>query len=81
MFFARKRALSEVEAGTVYFRDGTGQAVEYAEVVEIAPDGMGISHVRYRVTHANGTRAISDGLRVLALSCFAERFRKFEQAA
>jgi hypothetical protein len=81
MFFSRKRTRIEVEAGTFHVREVAGQAVEHAEVVEIAPDGMGIPHVRYVVTHLKGSGDVPGGLRILALSCFAERFRLIDQAA
>ncbi len=42
---------------------------------------MGIPHVRYRVTHLKDSRTVPDGLRILALSCFAERFRRIGHAA
>ena len=81
MFFSRKRGRCEIEAGTLHVREVAGMTVERAEVVDIAPDGMGIPHVSYRVTHMNGNRAVYGGLRILALSCFVERFRRVEQAA
>lgn len=50
MFFSRKRIGNDIEAGTFHIREVDGQAVEHAEVLEIAPDGMGIPHVRFRIT-------------------------------
>lgn len=81
MFFSRKRVGTEFEAGTFHVREVGGRAVERAEVLEISPDGMGIPHVRYRVTHLKDSRTVPDGLRILALSCFAERFRRIGHAA
>lgn len=81
MFFSRKRVENQIEAGTFHVREVGGRAVEHAEVMEIAPDGMGIPHVRYRVTHLKDSRTIPGGLRILALSCFAERYRLIKQAA
>lgn len=79
MFFARKRATPRPETGSVHERQISGRAMERAEVVDVSPDGQGIPHVRYRVTHVQGQREASGGLRVLALSCFLDQFRRVDQ--
>ncbi|WP_417515267.1 hypothetical protein [Minwuia sp.] len=81
MFFSRKRAKAEPECGSRHVRTISGRAIEKAEVIEVAVDGMGIPHVHYRLTHLHSSRESSGELRVLALSCFLEQFRRLDQAA
>jgi len=81
MFFSRKRSDADLETGSLHVREVGGRAIEQAEVVDVSPDGMGIPHVRFRITHIKNSRSVCDGLRVLAVSCFRERYRRIEQAA
>lgn len=78
MFFKRKRSAEAPQTGAVYIRSEDGRAVERAEVIDIAPDGMGIPHVRYRATCYCRDRQEPAGFRILALSCFHDRFEPSE---
>jgi len=67
---------SGVEVGAAYRRYGTGAVVEIASVLDIAPDKMGIPHVRYQlqVVRGNGMPVIEN--RTLALEVFQTRYRE-----
>jgi len=81
MFFSRKRSCNQPVPGSVHERIIGGRTVEQAEVLEVSQDGMGIPHVRYRVTHIHASRRARAGLRVLALSSFLSQFAEISQAA
>ena len=72
----RGASYSGVEVGAAYRRYGTGAVVEIANVLVIAPDKMGIPHVRYQlqVVRGNGVPVVEN--RTLALEVFQNRFRE-----
>lgn len=39
----------DIKVGAVYRRQGPGNVVETARVIDVGPDAMGIPHVRYEV--------------------------------
>lgn len=66
----------QIEAGAVYKRQGTGACVEKAEVLEVAPDKMGIPHVRYQLLVQRGVSQPTIETRTLSLEAFLSRFRE-----
>jgi len=74
MFFRRRMTCDEVKEGAVYRRLHRHNLVEQAEVVWIGTDHFGIPHVRYEVSFIGPDHAEADGVRMLALQSFAERY-------
>ncbi len=67
---------SPVEVGACYRRVGTGAFVETAQVMDVAPDKMGIPHVRFQLHVTRGAGQPTLETRTLALEAFQSRFRE-----
>lgn len=65
-----------IEVGGTYRRSGPGTLVEVAYVMEIAPDKMGIPHVRFELTSARGPGLPLVETRTLGLEAFQNKFRE-----
>jgi len=66
----------EITAGATFRHTGPGDLIETAKVLKIAPDSMGIPHVRYEFA-AQRNNLTFDGLesrRTLNLDSFARYF-------
>lgn len=74
MFSKRKSSTREVREGTLYQRDFDGRVVEVAKIIDLYDDRAGIPHVRYELSYQRPTRVDFEGLRVLALQSFVERY-------
>jgi hypothetical protein len=59
----------------MYARESNGRIVEVAKVVSVHDDRAGIPHVRFELSYQRPTRIDFEGLRMLALDVFAERYR------
>lgn len=66
----------QIEAGATYTRQGTGAFMETAEVLDVAPDKMGIPHVRYQLLVQRGVSKPTVETRTLSLEAFLGRFRE-----
>jgi hypothetical protein len=75
MFFWRNPTGESVREGAVYQRRHPNNFVERAEVVWVGKDPFGIPHVRYQVSYVRPDRRDHEGIRMLALSSFAERYQ------
>ncbi len=73
MFSKRKPVTKDVQAGAVYQRSNDGRVVEVAKVVSVY-DRDGITHVRFELGYQRPNRVDFEGLRVLALHAFSERY-------
>jgi len=76
MISGTNRSMLGVDPGAVYRRIGAGSAVEMALVREVAPDRMGIPHVRYRLWVSRGNCAPFAEERTLSLEAFRNRYRE-----
>jgi hypothetical protein len=65
-----------VEVGAAYRRRGTGALIEVAYVLDVAPDKMGIPHVKFELQVARCNHAPSVETRTLALEVFQNRYRE-----
>lgn len=74
MFTKRKTPQSEVCEGSIFHRESDGRVVEVAKVVAIYDDRAGIPHVRFELSYQRPMRTDFEGLRVLALEVFAQRY-------
>ncbi|MFQ5959658.1 MAG: hypothetical protein ACE5LF_09850 [Alphaproteobacteria bacterium] len=74
MFGRRNPSPKDVREGNLYQREYDGRVVEIAKVVELYGDRAGVPHVRYELSYQRPTRADFEGLRVLALQSFVERY-------
>ncbi len=66
----------DIEIGMSYRRLGTGAVVEIARVLEVAPDKMGIPHVRFQLRVVRGSSMPTLENRTLALEVFMNRYRE-----
>ena len=67
--------VSPVEVGASYRRTGAGAFVETARVLEVAPDKLGIPHVRFQLQVVRGACRPSIETRTLSLEAFQSRFK------
>jgi hypothetical protein len=68
---------SEVEVGASYRRYGAGAVIETAQVIDVAPDKMGIPHVRYQLNVARrGAVKPFVESRTLSLEAFQARYKE-----
>ncbi len=74
MFSKRNSSPKDVREGTLYQRDFDGRVVEVAKVIKLYDDRAGIPHVRYELSYQRPTRVDFEGMRVLALQSFVERY-------
>ena len=65
-----------VNVGETFRRVRSGNLVETAKVLDIAPDSMGVPHVHYEVSIQGGEKQCLEEQRTLGLASFAERFTK-----
>lgn len=65
-----------VEVGAAYRRYGSGATVEIAYVFDVAPDKMGIPHVKFELQVIRGKHAPTYETRTLALEVFQNRYRE-----
>jgi len=65
-----------VEVGAFYRRFGSGALVETAYVLEVAPDKLGILHVRFELQVTRGMGNPTIETRTLALEAFQSRFKE-----
>jgi len=63
-----------IEVGATYTRKSKGAFVEKAYVLELAPDKMGIPHVRYKASVQRGSSKPIIETRTLSLEAFLSRF-------
>jgi hypothetical protein len=66
---------NEVKEGAKYRRLNGGSVTETAQVIGIAPDKMGIPHVRFQLHVVRGTDTRTEQ-RTLALDIFYARYRE-----
>ncbi|MDD3181606.1 MAG: hypothetical protein PHD48_02220 [Alphaproteobacteria bacterium] len=64
-----------IEVGASYRREGGGAFVETAYVLEVAPDRLGIPHVRFQLQVARGACRPTIETRTLSVEAFQSRFR------
>lgn len=72
----------DVQVGSTFRAKRPGGVVETAKVVEIAPDPMGIAHVRFHLVVERKTRGFTDvqSQRTLNLQTFASYFSELVEA-
>ena len=72
----------DVRVGSTFRHSGPGNIIEFAKVLEIEPDAMGIPHVRYELMIERNQRRITDldTRRTLNLKTFSTRFSELVQA-
>lgn len=66
----------DAEVGACYRRLAPGSVEEIAQVLEIAPDKMGIPHVRFKLRVMRGSSRPTEEYRTLALEVFQTRYRE-----
>lgn len=64
----------EVSPGAVFRHRPDYGAVEYAEVIDVGDDPVGIRHVRFRLYFGYRDKTVEAGERTLAAVAFARRF-------
>ena len=75
MFKGARQGL-DIRPGSVFERvHDAYNSIEVAKVVLLADDFFGIPHVRFQVSYRYSDREEGQGVRVLAVKAFAERFR------
>ncbi|SLN53316.1 hypothetical protein [Oceanibacterium hippocampi] len=75
MVFFRRSKAEDVTEGAVFERHCASNFIETAKVVWIGKDSTGIPHVRYETALMGQGRFEPQGIRILALKSFADRFR------
>ena len=65
-----------VSVGEIFRRVRSGNIVETAKVLDIAPDSMGVPHVHYEVSIRGGKQQIIEEQRTLGLASFSESYTK-----
>ena len=71
----RTRRGFTIAPGDTFKRILKDHTVQTVEVVSVAPDQVGIPHVRFRIRFARSAEALfEDGHRVLALESFAQTY-------
>ena len=79
--FKRSRQPLDLRPGSVFERvHDASNSSEVAEVVSLADDVFGIPHVRFQMSYRCSDRKEDQGVRVLAVQAFAERFRSTSAA-
>lgn len=73
-FNRTRRVPASVEVGATYYRMRGGNVSEFAEVVALRDDGLGIPHVRFRLKVARGGGVTEDGPRTLSLDSFRQLY-------
>lgn len=70
------RDMQTIKEGAVFNRRGQGPAVEYARVIGVGEDRMGIPHVRFELQVRR--HGVPSGIecRTLALDVFCSRYRE-----
>ena len=81
MFFKRRKVNECVHEGSVFERVHSTNMVEQAEVLWVGNDAAGIPHVRFRMSYLRARRIEPQGMRMLALACFAERYQRLAPRA
>ncbi len=81
MFFKRRKANQSVCEGSVFDRVHPTNTVEQAEVLWVGNDSVGIPHVRFKMSYLRAHRREPQGMRILALDCFAERYERLARRA
>lgn len=77
MFQKAPKGNEKIEEGGMYRRDAGDATAEIAEVMEVAPDRLGIPHVRYTTYLLRGqVKASAPEQRTLSLECFSARFKE-----
>ena len=76
MFFKRRKSNVNVCEGGVFERVHSTNTAEQAEVLWIGNDSAGIPHVRFNMSYRCAHRREPQGIRILALACFAERYQR-----
>jgi len=80
--FNRDKIPMNILPGSVFERShGEFNSVEVAEVIWVGDDVLGIPHVRFQFSYRYSNREEGQGVRILALKAFAERFRPVAAAA
>ncbi len=80
--FKRPKEHVVVTKDSLYQRVHRNNMIELAKVVGIGEDSLGICHVRFQTSYAwSSGRVESQGTRLLAMDCFAERFQPATTAA
>jgi hypothetical protein len=64
----------ELSAGALFRRRPPFGPVEYAEIIDVAVDPVGIRHVRFRLVFGYRDKAVEAGERTLAVAAFTSRF-------
>ena len=81
MHFKRRDLTEGICAGNVFERVYATNTVEQAEVVWVGNDCAGIPHVRFEVSYLRSRIREPQGMRILALACFAERYVRLARRA
>ncbi len=81
-WFKCARPTTDIQVGSTFRRSGPGNLVETAKVVKIAPDALGIPHVRYDLQMVRDHRRIEglDARRTLNLETFSSLFTETVEA-
>ena len=81
MLFKRRKVTESVCEGSVFERVYSTNTVEQAEVLWVGNDSVGIPHVRFNMSYLRAQRREPQGMRILALDCFAERYERLAPRA
>ncbi len=71
-----RRKSPDVQCGAVFRRNGPGDLIETAKVIQVEPDALGIPHVSFdvRIEKIKNDKSIFKARRTLNLSTFASYF-------
>lgn len=64
----------EFRRGAVFRGQPAAGPLEYAEIVDVSEDPLGIRHVRFRLVFGYREKAVDAGERTLSAAAFARRF-------
>ena len=81
MLFKRRNLNESVYPGSVFERVHSTNTVEQAEVLWVGNDCAGIPHVRFEISSLRSHSREPQGMRILALACFAERYVRLARRA
>ena len=81
MLFKRRKLNESVCAGSVFEPAHSTNPVEQAEVPWVGDDCTGIPHVRFEMSDLRFQSREPQGVRILALACFAERYARLARRA
>lgn len=80
MFFKRRNKLDDVRPGAIFERTCPHNLIEVAEVTWVGTGPCGVPHVRYQMFYRRPDQQDTQGDRILALDCFAQRYPSMARA-